>query len=60
MFVQSSFEQIKVLSRNLLQMTLAEVPCFAQMKIVHNSALKMNGLYIFHLMRVQINDAKVI
>jgi hypothetical protein len=59
-FAQSSFEQNKVLSRNLLQLTLAEVPCFAQMKIVHNTALKMNGLYIFYLMRAQINDAKVI
>ena len=38
--VQSSIEQNMVLSRNLLQLTLAEVPRFAQLKIVHNTLLK--------------------
>ena len=44
MFAQSSIYQNKVLSRNLLQLILAEVPWFDKMKIVHFTILKMNGL----------------
>ena len=33
-----------VLSQNLLQLTLAEVPCFHKIKIVHKIFLKMNVL----------------
>ena len=43
-FAQSPFYENKVLSRNLPQLTLDEVPCFHKMKIVHNTVLKMNGL----------------
>ena len=43
-FAQSPFYENKVLSRNLPQLTLDEVPCCHKTKIVHNTALKMNGL----------------
>ena len=44
-FAQSSFYEKKVLSRNLPELTLGEVPCFHKMKIVCNTVLKMNRLY---------------
>ena len=55
LFAQRSFDQNKVLSRNILQQTVAEVPCFAQMKIVHNTVLKMNGLCHLILQQKYVN-----
>ena len=43
-FAQSPFYDKKVLSRNLPQLTLDEVPCFHKIKIMHNTVLKMNEL----------------
>ena len=37
MFAQSSFYENKVLSRNISQLTLGEIPCFHKIKMVNNN-----------------------
>ena len=37
MFTQSSFYENKVLSRNISQLTLGEIPCFHKIKMVNNN-----------------------
>ena len=45
MFAQSLYYESKVLSRNISQLTLGELPCFHKIKMVHKTVLKINGFY---------------
>ena len=50
-FVQSLICQNTVFLWNLLQLTLDEVPCFDNMKIMHKTVLKMNGLHMVYVVK---------